>query len=617
MTAKLLADDFDPPTHDAWVTLVEETLKGADFEKKLVWRSHDGLRVEPLYSGTIPLDVPGRSALGWNTLQRVDIPDIATANRQLLEDLEGGAAGLVLVSPQGCTANGFGTRAETADDFDKLLQGVYLDMIPVRLDGGWRARKLTAALVEVYEKRGHDLSKVNFSPGLDPLGSLAHCGHMLDEENTTGRCGKVARNLIDKGLQNTTFLADGRLYHNAGASPAQELAFALATATQYLRWMRAESISPQNACDQIGMLLAIDADMFISTAKLRAARILWARVQEAMDLKAAPLMLHAETSWRMMTRRDPHVNLLRTTAATFAAGIAGADSLTVLPFTSALGLPDGFARRMARNTQSILIEESHLGQVQDPGAGSGFFDQTALDLATIAWKLFQKIEGGGGMLAALTSGDAAAMVTEARAGQDRDVATRREPITGVSEFPDLAELPVAVLENTTLRSTGIGAADNGISCTPFSPSRRAEGFERLRDASDDYLQANGKRPSVFMANIGDVADFTARASWVGNVFEAGGIEALRNDGFLNPEEAAAGFSESGCELAVICSSDKVYEQLGPETVRALAQGGANHVYVAGQHDRALAAAGTGTFIHIGCDILSILSDAHAILGIAK
>ena len=181
MNGKPLADDFDPPSREDWLALVEETLKGADFEKKLVWRSYDGLRVEPLYTDTLHLEIPGRSANGWNSLQRVDIPDIEAANKQILEDLEGGAAGLTLVSPQATTANGFGTLAETSEDFDRLLQGVYLDMIPVRLDGGWRSRKLAGALAEVYEKRGHDLSKVNLSVGLDPIGALAHSGHMLDE----------------------------------------------------------------------------------------------------------------------------------------------------------------------------------------------------------------------------------------------------------------------------------------------------------------------------------------------------------------------------------------------------------------------------------------------------
>jgi len=617
MNGKPLADDFDPPSHEDWLALVKETLKGADFEKKLVWRSYDGLRVEPLYTDTLHLEIPGRSANGWNSLQRVDIPDIEAANKQILEDLEGGAAGLTLVSPQATTANGFGTLAETSEDFDRLLQGVYLDMIPVRLDGGWRSRKLAGALAEVYEKRGHDLSKVNLSVGLDPIGALAHSGHMLDEDNARARSTKVVRAFMDKGYNGPAFLADGRIYHNAGGSPAQELALTLATAVHYLRWMNAEGIDKKTACNQIGMVLSVDADMFISAAKLRAARLLWGRLQEAMEVAVSPLVLHVETSWRMMTRRDAHVNLLRSTAATFAAGIAGADSLTILPFTTALGLPDGFARRMARNTQSILIEESHLAHVQDPGAGSGFIDQSTLDLAALAWQLFQSIEVEGGILKALTSGSAAGMVAEARGEQERNIATRREPITGVSEFPNLAELPVEVLGVKAFESSAADAVEGGISCIVIPPVRSAEGFEILRDASDVFLAETGKRPAVFMANMGRVAEFTARASWAGNVFEAGGIEAIANDGFSSPEDGATAFEKSDAKIAIICSSDKVYDQLGADTAKSLAKAGATHIYLAGQHDSKLASAGVGTFIHMGCDILSILSEAHAIFGIKK
>ncbi|MGI9482357.1 MAG: methylmalonyl-CoA mutase family protein [Hyphomicrobiales bacterium] len=616
MTRISLAEEFEPPQREDWMALVGQVLKGADFEKKLVWLSHDGLRVEPLYTQTTHLQMPGRRAHGWQALQRVDIPSLEDANGQALRDLENGAAGLTIVTGASAAAHGFGVNAHTADHFQRLLQGVHLEMIPLRLDGGWNSDSCAAAVLKVYKDRGLDAGKTNLTLGLDPLGGFAQTGQMDAPDDLPGQLGEILGPYLGGGFGGCALLADCRLYHNAGASEAQELAFALATAVTYLRWLDAAGIDPEKSNKMVGMLLSVDADMFMSAAKLRAARLLWARVQEVMELEPEPLKLHTETSWRMMTRRDPHVNLLRTTAATFAAGIAGADSLTVLPFTGTLGLPDSFARRMARNTQTIFLEETHLGHVQDPGAGSGFMDQTALDLAAISWKLFQEIEADGGMVITLASGAVQKHIASVHDQRLRNIATRKEPITGVSEFPNLSELPVAVLD-CPASAANHPDADGGISCAPLNQARLSEDYEALRDASDAVLDKHGSRPSVFMANIGRVADFTARATWAGNIFEAGGIEAPRNDGFNETDKLAEAFKKSGAKIAVLCSSDEIYHELGTAAIEALLSAGTSHVYVAGKHSDTLEKAGAGTFIHIGCDILSILRNAHEILGIAR
>jgi methylmalonyl-CoA mutase len=390
-------------------------------------------------------------------------------------------------------------------------------------------------------------------------------------------------------------------------------------------------------------------------------RRLWARVETACGLDPTPIRLHAETAWRMTTRRDPWVNMLRATVAAFSAGIGGADSVAVLPFTTALGLPDAFARRIARNTQHILLQESNLWRVADPAAGAGGFEALTDALCGTAWGLFQDIEREGGMAASLAAGALQGRIAATRAERGRAIAARRQPITGTSAFPDLAEAPVNVLLPSPLWgrdelrpetsraqiSTGApsflaaahqakrpptlpqpksGLPDLGwekrISGTPeirggesrvapLPSMRDAEPYERLRDASDAQLARTGARPKVFLANLGAPADFAARAAFAKTLFEAGGIEAVASDGSSSPESAAAAFAASGARLACLCSSDSVYERLAAPAVKALREAGARRLYVAADpaalHDPATA--GDVAFIFAGCDALALLEAA--------
>lgn len=599
MTDFPLADNFPAADREAWLALVDKTLKGADFEKRLVTTTYDGLKLQPIYAQSTAAPVPQKTAHGWAILQRADIPDVADANSQALRDLEAGASGLTIVLSGHGGPSGFGVEATTTDDFDRLLDGVYLDMIPIRLDAGQRGAEAAAPLLALYDKRGIDLGSADLSLGLDPIGQLALHGTQVDRSG--------ALEFVPGSSALTLFQADGRVFHNAGASEAQELAAALACALTYLRWLEDAGVSLANAVNQVAMVLSVDADMFLSAAKLRAARLLWARVQDAMALPPTPLKLHAEASWRMMSRRDPHVNLLRATAATFAAATAGADSLTMLPFTSAIGLPDRFARRMARNVQLVLGEESHLGHVADPAAGSGFMDNVAHEMAAEAWRRFQEIEAAGGIIDALAKGRLQSQIAETKEARAKNIAKRKDALTGVSEFPQLAETSADVL--APLQAPAPQGANT------LAPYRVSEGFEALRDASDLVTQSSGARPNVFLANLGSVADFTVRATWAANVFEAGGLEALQNDGFEDGAAAAAAFGESGADIAILCSSDEVYQSRAADAAKALSAAGAKHIYLAGRPDDDLAAAGVGTFVYAGCDILGLLQDAHELLGV--
>jgi len=425
------------------------------------------------------------------------------------------------------------------------------------------------------------------------------------------RAGETARGLADNGYTKARFLRpDGRAVHEAGGSEAQELAFVVAAGIAYLRLLEAAGFALDDARERITFILAADADEFLTIAKFRALRKLWARVEEACGLTPKAAYVAAETAWRMMSARDPYVNMLRTTIAVTAAGVGGADSITVMPFTAALGLPDRFARRVARNQQLILLEESNLYRVSDPAAGSGGIEALTGELTNSAWRLVQEIERAGGIAAALEQGLIQKTVAATRAARQAAIAKRRDALTGVSDYPDLSESAVKVLD--------VPRAAPAQQATPFEPLpslRLAEPFERLRDKSDAIFKKTGARPKVFLANLGKLSDFTARATFAKNFYEAGGLEAVSNDGFKSRDDMIAAFKASGAPIACLCSSDKVYDAEAAEAAKALTAAGAV-VHLAGRpgaYEAAWNAAGVKTYIYVGCDVLATLTAAHAIV----
>ena len=324
---------------------------------------------------------------------------------------------------------------------------------------------------------------------------------------------------------------------------------------------------------------------FLTIAKFRAMRRLWARVEAACGLDPKPLRLHAETAWRMMNRNDPFVNILRTGMAACSAGLGGADSVTVIPYTASLGLADAFARRVARNSQIVLIEESNLARVADPAAGAGGFEALTEELTTTAWAAFQAIEREGGIVASLQAGAIQARIGETRATRAKNVATRREPLTGASEFPFLAEKPVTVLDLPPSDVVAPAFALDGAgatTCEALPSFRLAEPYEALRDASDAHLAATGRRPRVFLANLGTVAVFNARSTFAANAFAAGGIEAVNEEGFSESDALARAFAASGARIACLCSSDALYATHAVAAAEALKKAGATTVYLAGK-----------------------------------
>ncbi|GAB6845507.1 methylmalonyl-CoA mutase [Methylorubrum rhodinum] len=600
MEDRPLAELFEPATAERWRQAVEAALKGGDFEKRLVSKTADGLRIEPLYAPAEPTTQPVRAPGPWRLAQRIDHPDKEKAAAQALADLEGGADALVLVDAGAPAARGFGLDLTDVDGLDAALKSVMLPLIALRLEAGARGFEAAGLLRQLVERRGDDPAELDVDLGLDPLGVQAATGQAID-----GWEAKLAQALTDfSGYRGRVALSDARPYHEAGASEVQELAAALATAVAYLRALEAGGHDLERAREAISVLLVADADEFLTIAKFRAIRRLWARIEEACGLEPKPLRVLAETAWRMMTRRDPFVNILRTAMASASAGLGGADSVTALPYTLALGLPDAFARRVVRNSQIVLVEESNLAKVSDPAAGAGGFEALTAELTEKAWAAFQEIEREGGIAASLASGALAGRIETVRKARERAVATRRQPLTGASEFPFLAEKPVAVLDVTPREAAA--RADGAL------PSRRlAEPYEALRDASDAVLAESGKRPAVFLANLGPVAVHNARSTFAANAFAAGGIEALGNDGFSDPDALAEAFKASGARLACLCSSDKFYESDAVPAAKALKAAGCTTLYLAGKpaDEAALKQAGIDGFLFAGCDLLALLTEA--------
>jgi len=602
------AAEFPAATREQWVALAARVLKGRPFET-LTARTADGIAIAPLYArARAGARVAARQG-PWQVMARVDHPDPAAANAQALEDLEGGAGGLVLVGADAMGAHGYGT-APGLDTIEPMLAGVQLDAgIAIEFELGPQSNMLPLAFAMLVAQRGVAPEAVDVRVGFDPLGDLIAGAPLTGGAFGASTC-RLAEELAALGFRRSLIVADGRIVHGAGGTEAQELAYAIASAVATLRALEAGGIALDDARRMIFFRLAADADQFLTIAKLRALRALWARVEESCGLTPEPAFIAAETAWRMMTRNDPQVNILRATIATFAAAIGGADAITVLPFTAACGLPDAFARRLARNTQLVLIEEANVARVADPTAGTGWSEALTDELCHAAWALFQEIDAIGGAPAALEHGHIQGKVATARAERERAVATGKDALVGANAFPDLGDAPVAVLDVARVSAPAMTVA---VEIEPLPQVRLAEPYEALRDASDRALAATGARPTIFLANLGATADFTERATFAANFFAAGGIEAIGNDGFASQDALVEAFRASGARIACLCAADADYARSAAGTARALKAAGARAIHLAGrpgEREAEWRAAGIDTFIHTGCDALAILQAAH-------
>lgn len=625
-----LAGDFEPATEAQWLNLVGKTLGGRAVES-LSSQTADGIEVRPLYTDgpdELVTGAPGaapftrgfianpRDGGRWDLRVLVDGergPDAAT-------ELERGATSLLVCA--GALSGEESLRA--------ALDGVHLDLAPVVLEpcSGF----VTGAewLMRLWGDAGLLDDTVTGGFGADPVGVLARHGRLPQGiDRALADAAGLAVMATERHPLVRTWSVDATHYGEAGASEAQELAAMLSTAVAYLRSMQDAGMRADDASARIELTLGADADFFTTIAKLRAARRTYAAMAQAcgVDPATSPPSLVVRTLHRNLSRRDPWVNMLRVTSGAFAAALGGADAVITSAFDAELGRPSELGRRMARNTQLLLSAESNVGRVIDPAGGSWYIESLTEAIAAEAWSIFRTLEAAGGMPAVLMDGTLAARIRSVRDRRASAVATRKAPITGVSEFPNLGEQLPEVEPASRVEPVQAPGTDAATTCEPLEPLRWAEPFEALRDAADaarsSAASADAAGPSVFLVNLGSVATHTARASWARNFFEAGGIAAVTSEqgasvGFGSAAEAAEDFAADPARIACICSSDETYEELAAQTARALVAAGAEWVCLAGRPAELrseLEAAGVDQFIHVGVDLLEVLGRAHELLGI--
>ena len=585
-----LAEGFPAPDRAAWRALVDKALKGADFDRRLVTRSADDIALGPLDTAqdaprpAPPLWGPRDPSRPWEVRTTIAHPDPGVANGQALEDLQNGAAS-VLLRLDPCGREGIAVGG--ADDLRRVLDGVLTDLAPVALDAGWSGPRAADWLSEVAG-RG-PAAPLAFH--LDPLGAFCRDGASpgpLDLH--LAAAAAAAARLAETHPAATSWLANGRAVHEAGGAEAQELGAMAASALAYVRSGEAAGLPREAALRAVVLGVSVDGRFLLSTAKLRAARELWRRIAAAFG-EEAPARIEARSSARMLSRLDGWTNLVRLTAAGFAGAVGGADAVVLAPFTEPLGPPTAFARRQARNTQLVLQEEAHLGRVADPAAGGWSLERITDSLARRAWAVMQEIEGRGGLAQALRSGWLQGEVALARAALERDVASRKAGLVGVSEFPSLAEAPVEV--DTVAPSPGSapeprlpGPDDRA---EPLAPIRLSAVYERLRARA----AAATPRPRAYLAELGPVSEHAARAGFARNLLAAGGIAAESGppDAY-DPEQGA---------IAVLVGADELYASEGDAAVRTLRERGARTVWVAGPE-----LDGTDGRLFAGCDVPAAL-----------
>lgn len=608
-----LAAEFPEASREQWRALVTEVLRKQGVtpadpdapERELAQTTYDGITVAPLYTADSHPPAAGMPGLppyvrggkpqgpveeGWDVRAGYTDPDPKETNLSVLADLERGVSSLWLRVGEGGIA---------VDQLPRALDGVQLDLAPVVLDPGAEYLAAAEKLLELYEQQQVPASEVRATLGIDPLGVRARTGSDMDVAEAARFA--VARHRQYPGVR--AMVVDGSVYHDAGSSDTQELGYSIATGVAYLRALTEAGLNIDEAFGALEFRYSVTDDQFLGIAKLRAARRLWDRVgvECGASAEVRAQHQHAVTARAMMTERDPWVNMLRTTVACFAAGVGGAESVTVRPFDSRLGIPDDFARRIARNTQAILLEESKLAGVVDPAGGSWYVESLTGELARVAWQILTGVESAGGMADVLASGEVEQRIGDVARQRRSNVANRTDPVTGVSEFPDLAEKALS------RKQYPAPAADGGL-----APIYYAQDFEALRTRADAHAEQHGERPRVFLATLGPVAKHTARATFAKNLFNAGGIDTVEAGATESAEQVLEAFDASGAKLACVCGSDPSYGEYLPGLAVQLNERGAVKVLLAGSPD---GESGVDGHVHVGCDALGVLTDTLETLGV--
>ena len=615
-----LADGFEKAGREAWLTLVQKAIKGADFEKKMTSKTLDNIRLEPLYSSSdllphtlnaLPSIEPftrgtriSQNRYGWDIRQLYFGSHASSINAEILEDLAGGVTSISL-SMGG--PNNIGLKS---GELERVLEGVHLEICPIAINASHHTLDAAKDMIEIWNSRNVQKSKRLAHFDADPLSLLAITGSLNLPLNQALEDALSLVELTSDMPSVTALTADGHAYHCAGATEAQELACVLASIVSFCRAGETLGYNPAKIIQKLTLTLAVDANQFLNISKLRAARLLVWRLAETMSIaeEVARIKISAITSWRMFTKRDPWTNILRTTIACASGAMGGADSILVLPYTFALGNPDPIARRISRNIQIVCQEESNLARVIDPCGGSWYIEKITDDLAKKAWIIFQDIERQGGMASALQSGYLQNEIAKSAAERKEAIKTCRAEITGVSAFPLLENDNVSFIERSLNSNTVLKPA---ITIPQLKIERLSEPFEALRDAADSYAENKGKNLRIYLACLGDVIDFNVRTTWMKNYLAAGGIHSEISKGYLDPEHLSKDFTDTGLRIVCLCSSDKIYAEHAEAAAQALKRAGAKYILLAGrpnEKEPTFRAAGIDQFVYAGLDAIEILQD---------
>ncbi len=614
--------EFPPVPTQAWEEKITADLKGADYQKKLIWTTDEGFTVKPYYraedlQGLDYLQsLPGRSPYvrgnkksgnNWIVRQDILVSDIETANRQALDAIAKGAGAVGLVA----------TEVTTHKQMNQLLAGIDLTKTGINFISS-RSYPLTLELF-IYEvnHRGEGGDHIMGSINFDPLSYLLLHGDFYVNWTHNIEETEYLLNTIQKRLpQFRAININGHYFQDSGSSLVQELGFSLASANEYLSSITKKGMPVDTLASRMMFSLATGSNYFMEIAKLRAMRLLWARLVEQYNpgLEASmKTFIHSSTALWNKTIYDPYVNMLRTTTEGMSAILGNADSVTIHPFDISFRDTGDFSGRIARNQQLVLKEESYLDKVADPAAGSYYVENLTDSIANNAWELFKTVEEKGGMIECLKTGFIQDQVTESRRQKEMAIAQRKTILLGTNQYPNTQE---TMLENVRSAGEQVQVTTPYKTLTPF---RISTGFEKVRLATEAFILKGNKRPSVFLFTMGNLAMLRARAGFSANFFGCAGYEIIDNQGFSTIQEGVDEALLSGAEIVVICSSDDEYTLIVPEIAGKLKKiKPAPRIVVAGypiEIVEMLKEAGVDDFIHIRSNLLDTLQKYQNILGI--
>lgn len=614
---KLFAE-FPPVSTEAWEEKIQQDLKGADYEKKLIWKPFEGLKVRPYYRmedleqiahmNSLPGSYPyvrGNQPVSnhWELRQIIDASRPAEANARALEALNRGAEAITfLMGP-----------ISYQEEMDILLKGIDLTIAPVHFCASFSYSILVDLLLNTLKKYKIDPARALGSFDFDSIGYYTLHGEFYNSAEDNFNELACLINLVNNKLPQFRCLnINGQHFHNSGANVVQELAYALAVASDYFNELTGRKVNPDQISRTLQMSLATGSDYFVEIARIRAARMLFARLAEQYGCSgdARKVYLHAINATFNKTLYDPYVNMLRTTTESMSAAIAGADAISCLPLNTVYAAMDPFTERVARNTQILLKEESHLDKIVDPSAGSYYIENLTDSIARLAWEEFLKVEAMGGYMKAFAQGYIPAEVEKSANQKLMDIATRKTSVLGTNIFPNLKEEMVNDIQKETTRKPQGG----------LKPVRGAEAFEALRLATEKYVKAGNKKPSVLLIGYGNLAMRKARANFATNFFGVAGYQILDEFEASDLKQTLHHIMETDPAIIVYCSSDEEYSGMATDIMQAASkESSVKGIHVIAGYPKdtleALKAAGAGDFIHVRSNLLESLTQYQKRFGI--